>query len=314
MGKGKQLAEAGEGPSAPVKKEKGKDKRYREDTLVAAVNQKTAKPRGNPPTGHFEKLLNAPCPNHEGPVKHAFKDCNMMKAYLAGTLKKQNDAPTGDRGKDKGDDDVAYPREDGDVMMIFRGSEAQLSRRQEKLVRQEVYQLEHAAPAYLKWSETPVTFDRHDHPDHIPRLGSYPLVVSPLFGTKRVHKVLMDRGSRLNVIYMSTLDDMGILHSRLWPSKAPFHRVVPEREAVPLGQIDLPFMFGAPVNFRTETLTFEVVGFPGTYHAVLGRPAFAKFMDVPNYTYLKLKMPGPKGIITFGTTFQYAYECDDECF
>jgi hypothetical protein len=73
-------------------------------------------------------------------------------------------------------------------------------------------------------------------------------------------------------------------------------------------------MFGAPVNFRTETLTFEVVGFPGTYHAILGRPAFAKFMAVPNYTYLKLKMPGPKGIITFGTTFQYAYECDDECF
>ena len=39
-----------------------------------------------------------------------------------------------------------------------------------------------------------------------------------------------------------------------------------------------------------------------------------KFMAVPNYTYLKLKMPGPKGIITAGTTFQYAYECDTECF
>jgi hypothetical protein len=36
---------------------------------------------------------------------------------------------------------------------------------------------------------------------------------------------------------------------------------------------------------------FEVVGFRGTYHAVLGRPCYAKFMVVPNYTYLKLKMP-----------------------
>jgi hypothetical protein len=26
---------------------------------------------------------------------------------------------------------------------------------------------------------------------------------------------------------------------------------------------------------------------------VLGRPCYAKFMAVPNYTYLKLKMPGP---------------------
>jgi hypothetical protein len=67
-------------------------------------------------------------------------------------------------------------------------------------------------------------------------------------------------------------------------------------------------------NFRTETLTFEVVGFSGTYHAILGRPAYAKFMAVPNYTYLKLKILGPKGIITVGPTYQCAFECDAECF
>jgi hypothetical protein len=67
-------------------------------------------------------------------------------------------------------------------------------------------------------------------------------------------------------------------------------------------------------NFRTETLTFEVVGFSGMYHAILGRLAYTKFMAVPNYTYLKLKIPGPKGIIIVGPTYQRAYECDAECF
>jgi hypothetical protein len=57
-----------------------------------------------------------------------------------------------------------------------------------------------------------------------------------------------------------------------------------------------------------------VVGFSGTYHAILGRPAYAKFMAVPNSTYRKLKIPGPKGIITVGTTYQRAFECDAECF
>ena len=38
-----------------------------------------------------------------------------------------------------------------------------------------------------------------------------------------------------------------------------------------------------------------------------------KFMAVPNYTYLKLKMPGPCGVITIGTSFQRAYECEVEC-
>jgi hypothetical protein len=95
---------------------------------------------------------------------------------------------------------------------------------------------------------------------------------------------------------------------------APFHGVVLGIEELPLGQIDLPVTFGYVRNFRTETLTFEVVGFSGTYHAILRRPAYAKFMAMPNYTYLKLKIPGPRGIITVGPTYQRAYECDAECF
>jgi hypothetical protein len=50
------------------------------------------------------------------------------------------------------------------------------------------------------------------------------------------------------------------------------------------------------------------------YHAILGRPAYAKFMVVPNYMYLKLKIPGLKGIITVGTTYHHTFECDAECF
>ena len=65
--------------------------------------------------------------------------------------------------------------------------------------------------------------------------------------------------------------------------------------------------------FGCQHLTFDVVGFPGTFHAILGRPCYAKFMAVPNYTYLKLKMPSPRGVITIGTSFQHAYECEVEC-
>jgi hypothetical protein len=46
---------------------------------------------------------------------------------------------------------------------------------------------------------------------------------------------------------------------------------------------------------------------------VLGRPCYAKFMVVPNYTYLKLKMLGPNGVITVGPTYRHVYECDVEC-
>jgi hypothetical protein len=36
-------------------------------------------------------------------------------------------------------------------------------------------------------------------------------------------------------------------------------------------------------------------------------------MAVPNYTYLKLKMSGPNGVITVDPTYRHAYECDVEC-
>ena len=53
-----------------------------------------------------------------------------------------------------------------------------------------------------------------------------------------------------------------------------------------------------------------MVGFKGAYHAIVGRPCYAKFMAVPNYTYLKLKMLGPNGVITVCSTFSCAYTCD----
>ncbi|XP_066320805.1 uncharacterized protein [Miscanthus floridulus] len=71
---------------------------------------------------------------------------------------------------------------------------------------------------------------------------------------------------------------------------------------------------GSGLNIMTETLTFKVVGFHGTYHAILECPCYTKFMDVPNYNYPKLKMSGPYGVITIGTSFQRAYECEVECF
>jgi hypothetical protein len=44
----------------------------------------------------------------------------------------------------------------------------------------------------------------------------------------------MDRGSGINVLYASMLDDMGISRSQLRPSTAPFHGVIPGMEALPI--------------------------------------------------------------------------------
>jgi hypothetical protein len=123
----------------------------------------------------------------------------------------------------------------------------------------------------------------------------------------------MDGGSGLNIMYAEMLDAMGINRLCIQSTGVPFHGIMLGKQAKPLGQIDLPITFGDPSNFRMETLTFEVVRFHRTYHAILGRLCYVKFMAIPNYTYLKLKMLGPHGVIIVGTFFQRAYECDVEC-
>ncbi|XP_066358054.1 uncharacterized protein [Miscanthus floridulus] len=138
-------------------------------------------------------------------------------------------------------------------------------------------------------------------------------MVDPIVGTKWLTKILMDGGSGLNIMHAKTLDEMGIDQTRVHPTRAPFHGIVPRKQAMALRKIDLPITFGDPSNYRMKTLTFEVVGFPATFHAILGRPCYTKFMAVPNYTYLKLKIPGPSGVITVDTSFQHAYECEVEC-
>ena len=52
-----------------------------------------------------------------------------------------------------------------------------------------------------------------------------------------------------------------------------------------------------------------MVDLTNAYHALLGRPALAKFMAVPHYAYLKMKLPGPKGLISVTGDYRRSLDC-----
>jgi hypothetical protein len=280
------------------------------DLVAAAEHRNPRKPPGG--TNMFDKMLKESCPYHRGPIKHTLEECDMLRHYF------NKAGPLAEGGKDQGNNKKGGDKEEEfpevhNYFMIYGGQVANASDRHHKQESREVCSVKVATPVYLDWSDKPITFDQGDHPDCVPSPGRYPLVVDPVIGNARLSKVLMDGGSNLNIIYAETLGLLGVDLSTIRAGASPFHGIVPSKRVLPLGQLDLPVCFGTPSNFRKETLTFEVVGFRGTYHAVLGRPCYAKFMAVPNYTYLKLKMPGPRGTITVGSTYRNAYECDMEC-
>jgi hypothetical protein len=76
-----------------------------------------------------------------------------------------------------------------------------------------------------------------------------------------------------------------------------------------MDRVQLEVLFGKKGNSRRELIWFEVVDISSPYHALLGRLALAKFMAVLHYTYLKTKLPGPRGVITVSGCFKKSLAC-----
>jgi hypothetical protein len=220
--------------------------------------------------------------------------------------------PHDKKGKKKHDDSNGdFQEPDKTVNVLFGGLP---SRREQKATRREVVSIEPAVPIPLRWSEVPITFSRADQWTSFSQPGRFPLVLKPVVVGSRLNKVLIDGGSGLNVLFTRTLKKMklDITHT-LTKSTSPFYGIVPGNAAIPLGSVVLPVTFGeSRDNYRTEYVKFEVADFETSYHAILGRPAIAKFMAVPHYTYLVLKMPSPAGVLSLQEDLKISHDCDTE--
>jgi hypothetical protein len=81
----------------------------------------------------------------------------------------------------------------------------------------------------------------------------------------------------------------------------------------PNRSVVLPVTFGETrENYHTEYIKFKVADFETSYHAILGRTAIAKFMAVPHYTYLVLKMPSLAGVLSPQGDLKISFDCDTE--
>jgi hypothetical protein len=170
-----------------------------------------------------------------------------------------------------------------------------------------------AVPKLMYWSDQAIGWDRADHPKIIPNPGGYALVMDLTFvrlaNNVRFSKVLIDNGSSINIMYRDMMQKLGIKENMLEPSKTTFHGIVPGLSCVPMGKIGIDVMFGNRDNYRVENLLFEVVDLDSPYHALLGRLALAKFMASTHVAYLKMKMPGPKGVITIIGDYKRSMAC-----
>jgi hypothetical protein len=152
--------------------------------------------------------------------------------------------------------------------------------------------------AYKDWSEAEITFDKGNCQDRSDLSSRNPIVIQPIISGHRVHDVLMDGGSALNIITVKKLDEMHISRSEIKPSSGSISA------SSTIGQIWLSVQLGSPGNFRMEVVLFDVVdNVDIPFNAILGRPAIAEFMAVLHHAYQCIKIPGPYGVITLASSW-----------
>jgi hypothetical protein len=162
--------------------------------------------------------------------------------------------------------------------------------------------------------EVPITFSRANQWTSFSEPGRFPLILKPVVAGSRLNKVLIDGGSGLNILFTKTLKKIKLdITHMLTKSTSPFYGIIPGNAAISLGSVVLPVTFGEIMeNYHTEYIKIEVADFETSYHAILGRPAIAKFMTVPHYTYLVLKRPSPTSVISLQGDLKISFDCDTE--
>jgi hypothetical protein len=278
------------------------------DNTVAAI-QRPAKDNPKKTSDGFKDLLKEKCPWHLDD-NHTTEQCYQLRRALKDTPEPRH--PHDKKGKKKADEGNSdFQEPDKTVNVLFGGLP---NRRAQKATRREVMSIEPAVPTPLQWSEVPITFSRADQWTSFSKPERFPLVLKPVVTGSKLNKVLIDGGSGLNVLFTKTLKKMKLdITHMLTKSTSPFYGIVPGNAAIPLGSVVLPVTFGETRdNYRTEYVKFEVADFETSYHAILGRPSIAKFMAVPHYTYLVLKMPSPVGVLSLQGDLKISFDYDKE--
>jgi hypothetical protein len=286
----------------------GPNRKRKPDNTVAAI-QRPAKENSKKNSGVLKDLLKEKCPWHlDG--NHTTEQCYQLRRALKSTPEPPH--PHDKKGKKKnGGDNGDFQEPDKTVNVLFGGLP---SRREQKDTHREVVSIEPVVPTPFRWSEVPITFSHVDQWTSFSEPGRFPLILKPVVMGSKLNKVLIDGGSGLNVLFTKTLKKMKLdITHMLTKSNMPFYGIVLGNAATPLGSVVLPVTFGeSRDNYRTEYIKLEVADFETSYHAILGRPAITKFMAVPHYTYLVLKMPSPAGVLSLQGDLKISHDCDTE--
>ena len=152
----------------------------------------------------------------------------------------------------------------------------------------------------ITFSDSDMEGCQHPHDD--------PLVVRAIVVNTTVHRVLIDNGSLVDIIFASAFDKMGIGREKLEPVNTHLWGFSGEK-VLPLGLIQLVLTLGEPPCQATTTARFLIVDAPSSYNMLLGRPSLNAIKAIPSAYHMIIKFPTIHGVGMVQGDQRVAREC-----
>ncbi|XP_015384632.1 uncharacterized protein LOC107176502 [Citrus sinensis] len=146
-------------------------------------------------------------------------------------------------------------------------------------------------------SQVPIMWTDEDE-EVILYLHEDALVIKATVASKKFDRIQVDTGSSVDVLFKSTLEEMGIADMRLEHTNTSL-KGFGGGKLVLLGMVELPITIRSSPTEKTMILDFVVVDEDGFYQMILGRPfpRMSKAVLSNHYLALKYQVNGVVGVV-----------------
>lgn len=140
----------------------------------------------------------------------------------------------------------------------------------------------------------PITFNDNDLPTSGQAHSDSLVITMDIQGTD-VQRILVDKGSSINILYDDVFRQLGLQPDQLQPIKTPLPGFTGDSIEAE-GVIGLAVELGNQPNVLRTTMEFVVVKLKCVHNAILGRPGILQAAGIISMTHLCMKFHTPNGV------------------